>query len=308
MHTAAHLHFFQHFKEFCRLKRKEGNRLFDKSRHKASQPKPHDSRDTGPPPRALVLLPECDQAAGIPSSPTWSSASLLQLPLPEALDPQECQALSTFDQGPWLVYFLKHSSTGEAAACGAGLPRAGLIPPATGTEEITELLLLESLFCGPARECRGRSRAQGERPRALGDTGGSGTRTHRGGLSPRELQVTLLRSTCAAQRGRPSRSGRTVLIPPSSCCRQVHTNKLPSRAAAANAALPSAPKRLFCRRPPPPRPFSLPSSYRAGFAPGAAQEPEGPGKSGISSSRPTGCQKRFAGGTCVIWGQKKGSW
>lgn len=100
MHTAAHLHFFQHFEEFCRLKRKEGNRLFDKSRHKASQPKPHDSRDTGSPPRALVLLPECDQAAGIPSSPTWSSASLLQLPLPEALDPQERQALSTFDQGP----------------------------------------------------------------------------------------------------------------------------------------------------------------------------------------------------------------
>lgn len=57
MHTAAHLHFFQHFEEFCRLKRKEGNLLFDKSRHKASQSKPHHGRDTGPPPWSTCPAP-----------------------------------------------------------------------------------------------------------------------------------------------------------------------------------------------------------------------------------------------------------
>lgn len=57
MHTAAHLHFFQHFEEFCRLKRKEGNLLFDKSRHNASQSKPHHGRDTGPPPWSTCPAP-----------------------------------------------------------------------------------------------------------------------------------------------------------------------------------------------------------------------------------------------------------
>lgn len=76
MHIAAHLHFFQHFEEFCRLERKEGNLLFDKSRHKARQPKQQHSRDTGSPPQALVLLPECDQAAVTPGAPIQPSLEL----------------------------------------------------------------------------------------------------------------------------------------------------------------------------------------------------------------------------------------
>lgn len=112
----------------------------------------------------------------------------------------------------------------------------------------------------------------------------------------------------AAQHPRkPDLLGSPDASPSSSCC-QVRTNKLPSQTTAANAALPANPEWLFWRHGAPPVPSLSPPFLRPGGAgPRQRCQPEGAPRRGSSSSHPTGCQKRLAGDTCVIWGQKNGS-